>query len=303
MKSRRNILLCLATRKGLAVLETATRFINTHRFWVCTFPETGVTDRFDGQILSLSQSSGLEVVSLKDCRSDLLRVVAQSGIDAIVCIGWRYLVPREVVRMLNGEVIVAHDALLPKLRGFAPLPTAMIIGDREAGVTYLRAGEGPDDGPILWQAKVPIGPDDTISTMIDKLVPLYSEGAKRYLSGEMTVGRPQNELEATYSIWRDESDYWIDWNLSAEMIERSIRALGEPYLGARSRLGNRIVTIHHATVLPDVNFAIRQPGKVWSLDESGRPSVVCGSGMLRIDQASENSSNLIPLKTLRVRFE
>ena len=96
-------------------------------------------------------------------------------IRSIVCVGWRYLIPPPVIEHLDGEVLVLHDSLLPRLRGFAPLVTAMIVGDQEAGVTLLRVGQAVDDGPILWQRRVPILPSDTISELVRRVSPLCAE--------------------------------------------------------------------------------------------------------------------------------
>jgi methionyl-tRNA formyltransferase len=211
-------------------------------------------------------------------------------------------VPPEAVDHLNGEVVIAHDSLLPRLRGFAPLPTALIVGEPHTGVTLIRAGPGVDDGDVLWQKSIAIGPADTIADLIDRVIPLYREGAGRYLRGELVDARPQDKRLATYSIWRDELDYRIDWSESADRIERTVRALGPPYLGARSTLGGEEVVLHRAEVMPDLEFAIRQPGKVWSLDADGRPTVVCGKGCLKILAASAGGKGLFPLKSLRQRF-
>jgi methionyl-tRNA formyltransferase len=108
---------------------------------------------------------------------------------------------------------------------------------------------------------------------------------------------------ATYSIWRDEVDYWIDWREDAARIERTIRALGDPYLGARTRWNDCTVVLHRATVIDDVRFAIRQPGKVWALDEQGCPTVVCGAGMLKVLAATCDGQSILPLTSLRVRFQ
>ena len=49
----------------------------------------------------------------------------------------------------------------------------------------------------------------------------------------------QNESEATYSLWRDEEDYRIDWNQSSKEIRNFIFALGFPYKGASAYILNK----------------------------------------------------------------
>ena len=45
-----------------------------------------------------------------------------------------------------------------------------------------------------------------------------------------TTGKPQNHRSATYSLWRDEEDFQIDWSQSAEVIVRHIHASSYPYV-------------------------------------------------------------------------
>ena len=296
------ILYCVATKKGLTVLQAALRVGRARPNYVTTFVEKGVAQSYDKQIVELAQQHRCDVIPLKQFRTGLLEFVKNRHISALVCIGWRYLVPSEVMDAVDGEVIVAHDSLLPRLRGFAPLPTAIIAGETETGVTYLRASQGVDDGRVLWQRGVPISPDDTIESLTEKILPLYAEGIQCYLEGAWAEGTAQDESAATYSIWRDELDYRIDWSLDASVIERSVRALGPPYLGAQCVLRDDLVTIQKATVLDDLSFAIRQPGKVWALDEQGRPLIVCGRGLLRIDAATIDGTSIVPMKSLRNRF-
>jgi methionyl-tRNA formyltransferase len=295
-------LLCLATKKGYEVLQECIRHKDGRRLYVCTFKEMHVAESYHQTILESAEAAGLTAVAWNDFQRDPVAFLAARQVRAVVCVGWRYLVPEAAVRHLDGEVVVAHDSLLPRLRGFAPLPTALIVGEEETGVTFLRAGRGTDDGDILWQGRVAIEPGDTIARLIDKVSPLYREGVRRYLAGELREGRKQDESLATYSMWRDEVDYRIDWSESAERIERTVNALGPPYLGARSRLDGEEVILHQVRVEPDLTFAIRQPGKIWALDSEGCPTVVCGSGMIKVLAATARGASILPLKALRQRF-
>jgi methionyl-tRNA formyltransferase len=295
-------LLCLGTKKGYAVLQEAAALGDGPRFHVCSLTETNVVESYKGAIDELARQGGMVAASWAEFRSRPVEFLRERSLGAILCIGWRYLVPEAAIRHLCGEVVIAHDALLPRLRGFAPLPTALIAGEPRTGVTFLKVGQATDDGDILWQQGVDIGPQDTIAALIEKVLPLYREGARLYLRGQLTEGRRQDHAQATYSIWRDRLDLFLDWSQSAETLERTIRALGPPYEGARSRLGGKEVVLHRAAVVPDLPFAIRQPGKVWSLDAEGRPTVVCGTGLLKILAASREGASILPLKTLRQRF-
>jgi len=296
------VLLCVATEKGYEVLQAAGAYADRLRIHVCTFDESLVARSFTDAIRNLAAEHGFPLVRWTEFRRDAVGYLQEHGIDGLLCIGWRFLIPAAAVAHLQGNAIAAHDSLLPHLRGFAPLPTALIIGDPHVGVTFLRIGKRADDGDIVWQDAIDVRPADTIGELIHRTVPLYRAGAERFLRGDIPIGIPQDESRATYSIWRDELDYWIDWQTDAAWIERSIRALGDPYLGVRTRLHNSTVVLHRAEVVADTTFAIRQPGKVWSLDDHGCPTVVCGRGMLKILAATCDGQSVLPLSSLRVRF-
>ncbi len=296
------VLLCVATEKGLEVLRCAIQTLGGDRITVCTFKEVGVVHSFHEEIQRMALSEGASVLKWPELRTNWHPIIRQLEIKRIICAGWRYLLPNDVLKVLQGEVVVAHDSLLPKLRGFAPLATALITGEDETGVTFLRAGSGVDNGPIIWQGRIPIGDGDTMSDLVRKLLPLYAQGTLMSLARDLPPGIPQDESQATYSIWRDDEDYFIDWSLDAHTIARAIRALGPPYLGARTRMDDKVITIHAAEVVDDLPFAIRQPGKVWSVTSEGQPVVICGSGLLKITQASHEGHSALPFPRLRVRL-
>jgi methionyl-tRNA formyltransferase len=163
-----------------------------------------------------------------------------------------------------------------------------------------------DTGDIIYQKKIGIDPNYNIGDLIKATMPLFDEGVvsslKKMITGKIKIEK-QDHSKATYSIWRDEIDLWIDWNESASRIERTIRALGRPYMGARTRLGSEEVIIQKSEVVHDIPFEIRQPGKVWKLTDEGRPIIVCGKDMLLIIEANKGDKSLIPMKKLRVRFQ
>ncbi|MEM7411068.1 MAG: formyltransferase family protein [Myxococcota bacterium] len=226
-------------------------------------------------------------------------------VDAMAMVGWRYLVPPWLLDALPRRVLVAHDSLLPKYRGFAPLATALIQGDPEVGVTVFLAEPEVDTGDVIAQHRTRVGAHHAIGDLMTRVIPLYVEGVCEGVRGLVAgnlVATPQDDSQATYSLWRDEEDYFLDWTESAERLERTVRALGPPLGGARARVAGQVVQIEAVTVEPDLPFEVRQVGKVWRIAEGGEPVVVCGTGLLRITRLTGPEGSLLPWKTLRVRF-
>lgn len=228
---------------------------------------------------------------LEDHADDILRWCAEAGITCYereqapdhtysheIAIGWRWIIQS------SSQVIVFHDSLLPKLRGFNPLVTALINGHHETGVTCLFAEEGYDSGKIIDQEKLRIQYPKKIEEAIQEIAPLYGKILNRVMEA-MNSGKlhsiAQNESDASYSIWRDEEDYYIPWQWSADKIKRMIDAVGYPYLGARTRCGNEDYIVEEAEALPDIVIENRTPGKVIFRQENSL-TIICGVGLLKI---------------------
>ena len=299
------ILLCIGTEKGLFVLQHLVKHYEDIQFHVCTFKETDVITSYETQIQEVARQAELPIYSWGQLKQAGESFLLDNNIGMILCVSWPYLIPEAMVRAVDGNTVVVHESLLPKYRGYAPLVTALINGEPEVGVTVMFAADDMHAGDIIYQKTVSVSEHDRISDLIAKVMPAYRDGMvyalDNFLKGKLE-GTPQDHSEATYSIWRDEHDMFIDWTQPAKFIERFIRALGDPYLAARSYLGNDIVTIHEAVAEPDVPFEIRQPGKVWRLTQKGEPEVVCGQGILRLVDVRKDGLNYLPLTKLRRRF-
>lgn len=222
------------------------------------------------------------------------------SLDAVFVAGWQFLIEAPAAT----PTVVLHDSLLPDLRGFAPTVTALILGRTRLGVSAILPGEQADTGDLLAQHAIEVTHPITIANALQALEPAY-EGCIRdvlHLVGQGPLsGIPQDDGSATYSVWRDEQDYWIDFGLSAEQILRTILALGDPYPGARAVIEGRKVTVHDAIIESELDFPIRQPGKIWKLTPTGTV-VICGVGMIRLtDIRNDDGSAFAPTK-LRSRF-
>lgn len=224
-------------------------------------------------------------------------------VDYNFCISWRWIIHK------TKNLIVFHDSLLPKYRGFAPLVNMLINGENIVGVTAIFASNEYDKGEIIEQKKLEISYPKKIGDLIEEISILYAEIMTDILKilerDKKLCSREQLEEYATYSIWRDEKDYFIDWEKSSDYIKRSIDALGYPYTGAKTTVNGDIIEILEAEIENDVIVESREEhiGKVIFI-KNGFPVIICGKGMLKITKAQyENSHNSIfPLKKFRSRF-
>lgn len=217
-------------------------------------------------------------------------------------IGWRWLIHKPM-----GQLIIFHDSLLPKYRGFAPLVSYLISGEERLGVTALFAKEEFDKGEIISQKSVKITYPLKIKKAIEIIIPLYQniaiEICKKIKSNDEIIGVPQDHSNATYSLWRDENDYRINWFKSAKYIKRFIDAVGYPYKGASVILEGKKARILKAEDVLDVAIHNRDVGKVIFIKDNF-PIVVCKEGLLKITEMidDETKLSLLPLNKFRIRF-
>jgi methionyl-tRNA formyltransferase len=230
------------------------------------------------------------------------RRVSQSDLpsaDLVFLAGWQFIVDLDPRR-----TVILHDSLLPRYRGFAPTVAALINGDDRIGVTALRPAPAADEGDILATAEVPIAYPMRIAEAFEALRPAYgrvsSDVMDSWTRGTLE-GFAQDPRIATYSLWRDDADYVIDWSWAASRIVRFVHAVGAPYSGARTLVGDTTVIVVDAEEVDDLSFVQRQAGKIWRLSPAG-PEVVCGSGMIRLTSVVGIDGGPFTFSRVRVRL-
>jgi methionyl-tRNA formyltransferase len=89
--------------------------------------------------------------------------------DAIVVVAYGHLIPGWMIELPRFGCINLHASLLPKYRGAAPIPWAIIRGERVTGVTTMKIDAGLDTGEILLQREIEIRDDDTTESLASRL--------------------------------------------------------------------------------------------------------------------------------------
>lgn len=259
--------------------------------------DPGVANDFADEIIKMCRENDLEVHERPSASGPLDNFAGYK-----IAIGWRWMLRK------SENLIVLHDSLLPRYRGFAPLVNSLINGEERLGVTALFASDEYDQGPVIEQRSISISYPITIFSAIERIKRLYVELVNEIVvkikNGQVLTATEQEPGLATYSLWRDEADYLLDWSRSAEYLVRFVNAVGYPYDGARTYANNCLVLVREAESVPDVNVESRSEaiGKVLRVDD-GCPVVVCASGLIRLKRVmSEAGETLLPLKVFRTRF-
>jgi methionyl-tRNA formyltransferase len=194
----------------------------------------------------------------------------------VVCAFGQILKPAVLDLPLHGCVNV-HASLLPRHRGAAPIPAAILAGEGETGITIMRMDAGLDTGPLLGQRAEPIRPEDTALTLGRRLAQLGAtlllEVLPDYLAGKVTP-QAQDHTLATYAPQLKKEDGHLDCLRAAAELERRVRAFN-PWPGAFALWQGQPLKILRATATA---AAAGEPGQVSQADRG--PVVACGSGGL-----------------------
>lgn len=178
---------------------------------------------------------GLPVYQPRRLRDEgVLQTLAAARPEAIVVAAFGQLLPRAVLELPALGCLNVHASLLPRHRGAAPIPAAILAGDEMTGVTIMLMEAGLDTGPILAQVAEPIRPEDTAGSLAERLAEsgarLLVDTLPRWAQGSIRP-RPQDESLATYAPELKKEDGLLDWSLPAEDLWRRCRAF-YPWPGA-----------------------------------------------------------------------
>jgi len=239
-----------------------------------------------------AEERGVQVFRLPSLKGEqatgLLRSLnADLGVMAFVL----QFAPQEFVRIPRHGTIQYHPSLLPRYRGPSSVNWPIIKGDTQTGLTIFRPSDGLDEGPIILQKTVPIGPDDTLGTVyFDRLFPLGVEALLE--AADLVVGGRHQEITqreelATYEGWCRDPEARINWQAHVDQIYDLIRGCN-PAPGAWTTVHGQKLRIYDV-----VRHRTRTFGAV-----AGKPAEVTAIGESAIEVAAQGGR--LELRTVRV---
>jgi methionyl-tRNA formyltransferase len=201
----------------------------------------------------------------------------------IVVAAFGQILPPSILSLPSHGAINVHASLLPRHRGAAPIPAAILAGDERTGITIMLMDEGLDTGPILSQQSLQITAQDTTASLTEKLGHLGAEllldTLPHWLAGAIAP-RQQDDGQATYAPVLRKEQGRIDWSAPAELIARRCRAF-DPWPGTFTSWQGQ-----HLKVLAGRPIAAQRPaeipGSVVQLDSA--VAVVTGEGLLVLEE-------------------
>jgi methionyl-tRNA formyltransferase len=143
------------------------------------------------------------------------------------------IVPPALLTLTHGALNL-HPSLLPRHRGATPIPTAILSGDAETGVTLFRMDDGLDTGPIVASRRVPLTGTETTPELEERLAgvaaTVLADSLGPWLRRELSAV-PQDGAAATLTRTLRREDGRLDPERSAAELERQVRAY-QPWPGS-----------------------------------------------------------------------
>jgi methionyl-tRNA formyltransferase len=229
---------------------------------------------------------GARLIETADVNApDTIAATREVDPDLIFVVGWSQLVMDEFIGIPRHGVFGMHPTLLPRHRGRAAIPWAILSGLAKTGVTLFEIADGTaDSGPILGQVEIPISHDETATTLYEKVtdahLELVREVMPKLLDG--TAERlPQDTRRASSWPKRTPADGIIDWEMRAPYLYDWVRAQTRPYPGAFTYLGEEKLVVWRARPVE-----LDEPAPAGTIvAQDGEGAVVaCGEGGLVLEE-------------------
>ncbi len=202
--------------------------------------------------------------------------------DLMIALAYGLILPQAVLDIPKYGCINIHASILPRWRGAAPIQHAILNGDTETGITIMQMDAGLDTGDMLAVYPCAINTTDNSADLLQRLTSLAQsailDALNNLTAGKLTATK-QDESLATYANKIEKSDAQINWQKSANEIDRMIRAYN-PWPVAFTNLNDVTMRIWKAELASAQKTPVA-PGTILSVEKNG-VIVQTGAGAIRL---------------------
>jgi methionyl-tRNA formyltransferase len=211
----------------------------------------------------------------------LIQTIKDLNVDVAVVCSFNYKIPKVLLEATRDGFINVHPSMLPKYRGGNPYTRVIMNGETETGVTIHFMDEGFDTGDIIAQKAYHIHSKATMGTLFNELnvlgIELLLQVLQTYEVQELPrIKQPWGDFISGKGLAPDE--IFINYNRSAEEIERLIRALN-PFILASTTFRGNLMKIMKAEVASDA-FCIPHPAGTVAKIEDDKFYIATSKGLI-----------------------
>jgi methionyl-tRNA formyltransferase len=238
--------------------------------------------------------------------SEEREAVAALGAEALVSFAYgRIFGPKFLALFPKGGVNV-HPSLLPRFRGPAPIPAAILARDAETAITVQRLALEMDSGDILAQLLLPLSGMETAEDLSEVAAIMGADLLSQVLE-EMAEGRERSRPqvgEPVYCTMLRKEDGLVDWFSPLMDIDAKIRAF-YPWPGAFTYFRGLRLNVLEAFPFPHVTFAAGPnsldfedavPGTILGLDKSRGVMVQTIDGLIALRRLQVQHKKALPYR-------
>ncbi|EKO3414612.1 methionyl-tRNA formyltransferase [Vibrio fluvialis] len=249
-------------------------------------------------VKNLALEHNIPVYQPENFKSDEAKQeLAALNADIMVVVAYGLLLPKAVLDTPKLGCINVHGSILPRWRGAAPIQRSIWAGDSETGVTIMQMDVGLDTGDMLKIATLPIEASDTSGSMYDKLAELGPQALVECLSDiaqGTAVAVKQDDALANYAQKLSKEEAKIDWTLSAQAIERCVRAFN-PWPMSHFAVADNQIKVWQARV--EAGSSKQAAGTILKADKTGI-YVATGAEILVLESLQIPGKKALPVQDI-----
>ncbi len=206
-------------------------------------------------VKTLALAHGLTVLQPRRIsKPEVVAQIREMAPDLGIIAAYGQILKQPVLDVPRLGVLNIHASLLPRWRGAAPIPAAILAGDATTGATIMQVQLELDAGPMLGSVAIAIEKDDTTATLTPRIAEtgaaLLMELLPQYERGAL-VPVPQHDGRATYAPQLEKADALIHWDRDdAVHVARMVRAYN-PWPIAHTHLDGAPLRILRAVALAE----------------------------------------------------
>lgn len=221
---------------GRSVIEKIYEMGGSFQFFVTLKDDISKNKSGRVYIDDIAEKHGVPLIKVENVNEQrVIDAIKEYGIDWMFIIGWSQIAKRELLCAPGKGCIGMHPTLLPKGRGRASIPWAILKGLDKTGVTMFCLDVGVDTGGILGQVEIMLDRNIDAKELYNQVIDAHIQLIERYwedLVNDRIAVIPQDDSAATIWPGRRPEDGELKHEMKVEEAERLVRAVTHPYPGA-----------------------------------------------------------------------
>ncbi|QFQ32299.1 methionyl-tRNA formyltransferase [Buchnera aphidicola] len=226
------------------------------------------------------------------------KILSSFCAEIMIVVSYGKIIPQKILSIFPKGCINVHASLLPRWRGASPIQSAILSGDKKTGISIIKMNNKIDAGNIIMLKECLISSKETSATLSLKLIKIGIKILMKALykiNNNIFKETQQNEKYATFSKKIVKTDALLNWNKSADFLERLIRAFN-PWPICYFFMDQIPIKVWQAKTTENTcrNYSI---GEIISIDKNG-VQVNTKDKILNIEKIQLPGKNILSIKDI-----